>query len=50
MNDKRPFPVLVIVILICAIMATIVVGMYADWWAFNQKFPHASFWAWVISP
>lgn len=21
-----------------------------DWWVFNQKFPHASFWAWVLSP
>ena len=32
------------------IAGAIILGACADWWAFNQKFPHASFWAWVISP
>ncbi len=32
------------------VAAAIVAAAYADWWAFNQKFPHASFWAWVIAP
>ncbi len=43
MNAKR--------LAIALIIATIITAAaYADWWAFNQKFPHASFWAWVFSP
>ncbi len=32
------------------VAAVIIAGAYANWWAFKQKFPYASFWAWVIAP
>ncbi len=38
------------IIIALLIAAIIIAGAYADWWAFTQKYPHASFWAWVISP
>lgn len=38
------------IVVIAIISAAVVAAAYADWRAFNQKFPHASFWAWVISP
>jgi hypothetical protein len=37
-------------IIIAVVVLVASAAAYLDWWAFNQKFPHASFWAWVLSP
>ncbi len=47
MNIKRLVKRIIIVLLIVAV---IIAGVYANYWAFKEKFPHASFWVWVISP
>ncbi len=43
MNIKR-----IVIALLVAVV--IIAATYANYWAFKQKFPHASFWVWVISP
>ncbi len=36
--------------IVLIIVVIVIAAAYVDWWAFKQRFPHASFWAWVISP
>lgn len=39
--------IFLIAILVAAGLAGVSGLVYANWWAFNQKYPQASFWAWV---